>query len=561
MESYSKTLRFWSLVFMNYNHIAFAMIAIIWGTSASIILKIESEAPTYFICLLVLLCSSIFTLPIAYIRTQKKIFKDVISILTSEHIKLHLTCGALGFFIYPLCYFHSLHSGFEIQANVVNYLWPFFASAIGVIIGTEISNKKKLFGVSIGLVGGLISTINIKQLNPNIPNETSIFLQDAIPIYIVMLFGAFCYGLYTAIYKKHQKNWLESLSIHRESLFFFYMLVGLFLFISLFSFKMLTTDAVDLTMYDIPSRSFVFILIYALVNFSIGYFLWFYLIENNSVSRLSLAAFLIPVASTVILALVGGSEVKLASMIGLAIIVVGIYVNEEVDKYINPFTSFVVCLFYFIAMCYFIKPSEVINNTNNNNWNYITVSISIFSLFAVFLMNRLAKIVHQEEISVSGAVFKIDSIIQSVQHSEETRNALIDFRNKLIIFFSSEVPPNFELIAAINNDYDTQVVSLLSSDTNFPRGSGILEEIKDSMNQWAYSSGIRVTIYEWCFLVSLCIFIVAMTFLVRTGGLVEDVFFVIISTSLTTIVLSIRDYSMRSPTHRRLSFNHRNSGP
>ena len=180
------------------------------------------------------------------------------------------------------------------------------------------------------------------------------------------------------------------------------------------------------------------------------------------------------------------------------------------------------------------------------------VSISLFSIFSVFLLNRMAKTVNIEDILLTRIIVKMDNLSDFYKQAKISVDNLNYLKCYMLEIFSNLDNLNIKEITKLNRMTDKLSHELIEAHGDKSIELESLHAIKESINEWAYSKNICVSLYEWCFVLSLGIFIIALLFFIRTGNLLEECFFVMISTSIATIILAIRDYSMRSPNERRI---------
>ena len=252
-------------------HYCFLCMAfLLWSLSSSIVVKFKNILPPFQSASLVLILSAcISTFCVIIVRPEY-----IISLIRTDctNRKQIFLLGFLGFFLYPIFYFYGLHSPKPLEANILNYVWPIIALSFGFLLKVEKVTSKKIAAVVLGFLGVLITASTMSKLDS--PSELR-WEGDNIFPYLISLVGATSYGLYSALIKRQGMKKCEHLS--SVSKFIGFLWTGAVLHVC---FNFLFFDKETFTSSFNPD-GLIYLVFYALFNFSLAYFLWFGHMEHS----------------------------------------------------------------------------------------------------------------------------------------------------------------------------------------------------------------------------------------------------------------------------------------
>jgi drug/metabolite transporter (DMT)-like permease len=192
------------------------------------------------------------------------------------------------------------------QAFIVNYLWPIMSVIFAVIILKEPLTRRKCLAIAISFFGILTVTGN-EILNFN----TETLLGAAL-----CALGAVAYGLYTALNKKWQYDDLVTIKICSLATFI------LTLIINAFSGEIIIPNSMELLGF-IWNGGFVM---------GIATVTWGLATRSGDTAKISNLAYLTPFISMVFTYFVLDEKIKPLSIIGLLIIILGIFIQLKDKK-------------------------------------------------------------------------------------------------------------------------------------------------------------------------------------------------------------------------------------
>ena len=227
----------------------------------------------------------------------------------SYTIKDYLTMIAIGI-PSTIFYYMFYYAGTDIlpasQAFIINYLWPIMSVLFACIILKESFTPKKFIAILISFAGVLVVVgSDIKDFNPQ------------------MLFGALCcvlgaisYGVFTALNKKFYYNKSMTLMVSYFATFIFTTIV----------------NAINSDLF-IPQTNQMFgCLRNGIFTVAIANTLWVVALEKGKTEKISNLAYITPFLSLVWTSLFLKEPISPNSIIGLVIIILGIFIQLRVTE-------------------------------------------------------------------------------------------------------------------------------------------------------------------------------------------------------------------------------------
>lgn len=215
---------------------------------------------------------------------------------------------ALMGFISPFLYLFLYYTAFlyitVTEVNILNYLWPIFVLLFAFFILKEKVTLGKILGILIGFSGAII-VISQGDLS---------FITLINPIgYLVIIFGAACYGLFSILGKK--------LDYEHFSSMFFYLLFGLvFIAITVGLFSS----------FKIPNPFELLCLIYlGVFATALGFVFWFKALKYGETAKMSNLIFLVPFIGLFFIHIIIKERISILSVFGLGIIILGFLIQKR----------------------------------------------------------------------------------------------------------------------------------------------------------------------------------------------------------------------------------------
>ncbi len=213
-----------------------------------------------------------------------------------------LALGTLGYFMYSMFYYYGLLVLPAQTACILNYLWPLFTVLFSIPVLGEQLTLRKGAALLLSFVGVCIIVL---------VGDSSIGLDwSSVPGYISCLLAAMCYGLFNVLNKRVHGDELISMML--------YIGVGAFLAMCLH-----VREGVV-----VPNASqWLGLLWLGVFADAVAYACWAMALNSGNTAVVSNIAFVTPVLSVFLCAIILGEKIYSTSIIGLACILAGIAVQ------------------------------------------------------------------------------------------------------------------------------------------------------------------------------------------------------------------------------------------
>ncbi len=213
--------------------------------------------------------------------------------------------GLPGTFLYYVFYYSGTARMPASQAFIINYLWPIMSVVFACIILREKMTVRKAVAIAMSFVGVMIVTgADLSELN-----------GDTLLGALFCILGAVSYGVYTALnQRKHYDK--------RISMMFFYLT------------SFVLTGIINLCTVGLPRIDLLQTLGFAwngIFTMAIANTAWMLALESGKTAKISNLAYITPFLSLIWTAVFLKEEISLFSVLGLAVIVLGIFIQLK-DK-------------------------------------------------------------------------------------------------------------------------------------------------------------------------------------------------------------------------------------
>jgi drug/metabolite transporter (DMT)-like permease len=212
--------------------------------------------------------------------------------------------------------FLALDRSTSVDVSIIMNSNAIFIIPLAVLVGEHLTLRKAA-GVIIGLLGCAL-VINGKITGFQLVHREH-FIGN-----LIALVAAICWAVYTVVGKRlvRERGGLvvTSLNMIVGSVPLFFLLVGLG----------------ELTLP--PIRAFLIILYLAIFPTALGFVFWYKALESLDASRLGPLQYLVPIGTAAIAFFVLDESLRLASMIGMVLVFLGIYLStiSAADTMITP---------------------------------------------------------------------------------------------------------------------------------------------------------------------------------------------------------------------------------
>lgn len=276
---------------------------LLWSTTATVTKLLLGTLSSMQILAVSSLFAFIFLLIVNVIKGN---LKELKSYTLKDYLQIS-GMGILGVFLYYL----FLYLGTDIlqasQAFIINYLWPIMIVFFACIILKEKMTLRKLIAIILSFIGVIIVTADGNLLN---------IRKDNIIGAIYCIIAAISYGLFSVLNKKTNYNKYVSMM-----LFYLVSFIISLLYVLLFesSFKLEGIQLLGLLWIGIFTSATAFTS-------------WALALEHGDTVIISNLAYITPFLSLVWTALILKEKLNINSIIGLVIIILGIFIQLKENK-------------------------------------------------------------------------------------------------------------------------------------------------------------------------------------------------------------------------------------
>lgn len=276
---------------------------LLWSTTATVTKLLLGTLSSMQILAVSSLFAFIFLLVVNLIKGN---LQELKAYKTKDYLQIS-GMGILGVFLYRL----FLNIGTDIlqasQAFIINYLWPIMIVLFSCIILKEKMTSRKLIAIILSFIGVIIVTADGNLLN---------IRKDNIIGVIYCIIAAISYGLFSVLNKKTNYNKYVSMM-----LFYLVSFIISLLYVLLFesSFKLEGIQLLGLLWIGIFTSATAFTS-------------WALALEHGDTVIISNLAYITPFLSLVWTALILKEKLNINSIIGLVIIILGIFIQLKENK-------------------------------------------------------------------------------------------------------------------------------------------------------------------------------------------------------------------------------------
>lgn len=291
----------------NISYIFVLLASLLWGSTAAVAKLLLTNLNN----LQVLFFTNLFAFIGLFfiVLFQKK--KAIIKTYTRHDYFTFAWMGFIGAFLHVFFLFSALQLLPAQEAFIINYLWPIMVMVFAVLLLKEQITLRKVLGIICSFLGVAIVITKGNFFALQFGNILGILSAIA---------GAVVFGLFSVLGKKQNYDKFVSMMFY-YFFSFFYALIAVFLF------------------SEIPTISIRQLLELAWLGVftsGVAFVFWFLALKYGDTAKMSTMIFLTPFISLIYIYFLVGEKILLSSIVGLAVIVVGILIQSINGKNLSP---------------------------------------------------------------------------------------------------------------------------------------------------------------------------------------------------------------------------------
>jgi len=232
-----------------------------------------------------------------------------LSLLIEKPVLIGLL-GLTGIFGMGSAVFFALKHSTSVDVSIIMNSNAIFIAPLALLVGERLTFRKTI-GVIIGSLGCAL-VINGKIIGLQLIQKEHLLGN------LVALIASVCWAIYTVMGKRlvRERGGLVVTSLN--------MVVGsVFLFLLVAGLGALTFP---------PLKAFIIILYLAIFPTALGFVLWYKALEKIDASRLGPLQYLVPVGTAIMAIFTLGESIRMASIIGMALVFLGIYLSTMLHR-------------------------------------------------------------------------------------------------------------------------------------------------------------------------------------------------------------------------------------
>lgn len=287
----------------------FAGVSIFCWSTAAVVAKLMMKGLTNFQLLFIsAFFAGISLLVFSVLTERRKLFSKY----RPKDYFIMILCGLPGTLLYYVFFYAGTDKmPLASQALIVNYLWPIMSVIFASVILKEKLTGRKILAFVVSFVGvAVVAGQDILNLN-----------KDSLIGALFCILGAVCYGIYTALNRKVNYDKFISLSM---SYFTTCIITGVIIALQ---GKMFLPTAPQL-------GGFFWNGVFAIAAANVS---WLYALTGSDTAKISNLAYTTPFVSLVWSSLILKEKISIFSVIGLIIIISGIFIqlvgSKKVEKH------------------------------------------------------------------------------------------------------------------------------------------------------------------------------------------------------------------------------------
>ncbi|UCB58723.1 MAG: DMT family transporter [Thermoplasmatales archaeon] len=291
-------------MFNKISYLYISLTVLFWGSTAAVGKLLLTNLNNFQLLFFISLFGTISLFIIVLI--QKKI--EIIKTYNLRNYCYFALMGFIGVFLYHALLFAGLSVAPASEVFIVNYTWPIWVVVFAVIIMKEKLNINKILAIIICFIG-----VYVVVTHGDFFNFSGININGD----LFALAGAISYGLFSVMGQRYNYEVFTSM------MFYF----G-FSFIYTLIFTVAFSTIPIVTSYEIIGLIWM-----GVFATGLAFAVWFLAIKHGDIIEMSNIVFITPFISLIYIYFLLGEEILLFSVIGLIIIILGIFLNNNWRKH------------------------------------------------------------------------------------------------------------------------------------------------------------------------------------------------------------------------------------
>ena len=287
---------------MKKSYLYAAAAIVMWSTMPTISKLLLGEMDSYKVLCISTLFATVAMLVINLCSKKWQIMK---SYCFTDYLKM-AAIGLPGVFLYYVFYYAGTARMLASQAFIINYLWPIMSIIFACIVLKEKMTVRKWIAVGLSFLG--VFTVAGEDLIH--------FHADTVLGMVFCFAAAVCYGLYTALNKKSSYDKQVSMTVAMFVAFLPSLIIVL-----------VQGGDIWIAPAQIPGMIWNGVVTMALANLS-----WALALSSGNTAKISNLAYITPFLSMVWTFFILKESINLISVLGLCLIVVGIFIQLKDGK-------------------------------------------------------------------------------------------------------------------------------------------------------------------------------------------------------------------------------------
>ncbi|MBI2063976.1 MAG: DMT family transporter, partial [Candidatus Yanofskybacteria bacterium] len=273
--------------------------SLLWGSTAAVAKLLLADLTSLQVLFFNILFAFLGLLAVVLFQKKTVVIRDY----TKKDYLTFARMGLLGIFLYTFFLLGALERLLAQEAFIINYLWPIMAVLFAILILKEKATPRKVLGIVCSFAG--VALVVAK-------GDLSVLQFGNVIGVLFAVAGAVAYGLFSVLGKKQNHE-------RYTSMMFYYLFALLYVFVTVILFS------------EIPQLSFYqFAGLFWLGVFTSGiaFVFWFLALKYGDTVKMSNIILLTPFISLVYIFFLVGEKILWSSIIGLAVIVMGIIIQS-----------------------------------------------------------------------------------------------------------------------------------------------------------------------------------------------------------------------------------------
>lgn len=287
---------------MKKAYILAAITIFLWSSMATVSKLLLNTLDSFSVLCISALFAALFLLIINVATGNIKNLKNY----KPKDIFTIILIGLPGTFFYYIFYYLGASDMPASQAFIINYLWPIMSVVFACILLKENMTVRKAVAIALSFVGVIIVT------GGDLLKFDTKILMGA----VLCMLAALSYGLFTALNKKFDYD--KSLSVMLS-----------FFATFLLTFVIVVAKGSPLTFSGVQYLGFLW---QGITTMALGTTLWAIALSLGNTAKISNLAYITPFLSLVWTGLILKEQIKLSSLLGLAVIILGIFIQLKDKK-------------------------------------------------------------------------------------------------------------------------------------------------------------------------------------------------------------------------------------